>query len=300
ALVERAELGRAVLHHRPESIVVVVGDVGAERDVEVLGSDPAQLYASSLPVHAAERADLAVVTQARETRRKVKLVVRIAADGNTVRSAVEPEAGGAVRAPPVPDARELRPALENHLAREVEPIDVAVAAFGHACDAGKEILRERDVEPALHVDLIEAAPGQLRIAGAVALRFARHDPHRAAERIHPEQRPLRAAQDLDALGIVKPEVHADLSTVEGIVDIERDRRGEVGEEGLVDLAAHSDDGRFDVWTNVRVWYDVADALDRRNAVCFEVLGCERGNRKGRLLKILFPESGRDDDFLQRA
>ncbi|MDO6414723.1 hypothetical protein Q4F19_10060 [Sphingomonas sp. BIUV-7] len=81
---------------------------------------------------------------------------------------------------------------------------IAIMTAILARNANAERRRDREVERALDAGGIIIAVLRIDIAaGSVELRKLRIDEDRAAGRIGPDQRPLRAAQDLDARYIVK-------------------------------------------------------------------------------------------------
>ena len=92
----------------------------------------------------------------------------------------------------------------------------------------------------LHVEQVALAVAHLDGAGVGALRLDRVDLDGAALGIRPRQRPLRAAQDLDAVQVQQSEVRTREAGVVDVVDIDADarRKGRV-EVGLPDAA----DGR---------------------------------------------------------
>src|SRR5690606_26089766 len=124
----------------------------------------------------------------------------------------------------------------------VVALDVAVAVTRHSGD--QRLYRvgdERAVDNGVVVDAVEGAGRHFGVA-ALAFGLARVDLDRTAERVHPRERALRAAQHLDALDVGQVERAAEHGAVVDVVDVGADagldRRALVGLADAADEHAH--------------------------------------------------------------
>ncbi len=179
----------------------------------------------------------------------------------------------------------------------------AVAVDLREGDAGQQLVVDRQVGRAAHVQAAERAGGDLALEHVLRAGIARDDRDGAADGIAPEQGALRPLQHLHPGDVQHAGVRTDAAGQIDAVHIDADAgvlvEGEVVLADAADIGSQhrvrSRERRARVQRNVG--RDVAQAGDVMDALGLQGLGGHRGHCDRHVLNVLGGLLRRDDDFL---
>ncbi len=171
-----------------------------------------------------------------------------------------------------------------------ETLEEAVVLIRRADELRLQRIGDRQIDGDLRVAAVEVADAELHARAELVGRLFRGHVYRAAVRVAPEQRALRAAQHLDAVHLREVHLQEPEAVLPDAVDVQAYAR----------QPAHVEVGLSSA--GARIQHDVrhhdAEVATVRDAAELELLGGERLNRHGCVLQVRLAARGRDDDFFE--